>query len=261
MLTCVTRSMNNKLYDMMISLCPAEWKFVKVLNSSAFDYLDYIFTAKFETKWVLNLDEDCFLIDYRRIYDLIRFMENNDYDYCGVQDGGSIPVRIHNPLVSNPFFNLFNIEIISKLEKNYYNKKYPVEEIKQKYSDRIRYLHTEYKYDDFEPFYNEFFWLLEQGLNPYFNNATEFVQEKYLVIAPLFITIPYFNCPTMINDHENREIAIHTWHSRYINYPNIKKAIHNCYDYCFKNSNIEKINKNHNIEIIDLKKLKRTTDK
>ncbi|MDQ1266659.1 MAG: hypothetical protein QG635_1811 [Bacteroidota bacterium] len=253
MLTCITRSMNNELYKMMISLCPKDWKFHKVLNSSAFDYLDYIFTGNFETKWALNLDEDCYLIDHRKIYNLIGFMEENSYDYCGIQDGGSIPVRIHNPLVSNPFFNLFNLDKLKNLKKDYYNKQYSVEDIKAKHSNKIKYLHSTYQFDNYEPFYNEFFWLLEQGLNPFFNNAGEFSQEKYLVIAPILRTIPYYNCPTIIYDHENSEIALHTWHSRYFNFPNIKKHIINCYHYAWEKSRIDRSDINHNVVIIDLK--------
>lgn len=251
MLTCVTRSMNDEMYNMMLSLCPGDWEFHRVKKSSAFGYIDYILNGEFKTKWVLNLDEDCFLIDYTRIYELIEFMEKGNYDYCGVQDGGSIPVRIHNPLVSNPFFNLFNLEKISPLEKDYYDKNYSVEEMKEKYSDKIRFLQSTYKFDNFEPFYSEFFWMLEKGLNPFFNKAGEFRRERYLVIAPLLRVIPYYNNPTMIYDHLEREIALHTWHSRYITFPNIRKHIVNCFNYSVHNSKSTP-GKNHVVKTISL---------
>lgn len=237
MLTCVTRSMNDELYEMMLSLCPDDWQFVKVKGSSAHSYLDFIFSNKFDTKWVLNLDEDCFLINKESVTNMIKFMEDNNYDYCGVQDGGSIPVRIHNPLVSNPFFNLFNTEKIYELKKDYYDKKYDVNKIKEKYSSHIRFTDVKYEFDMYEPFYNHFFWLLENDLKPYFMEAGEFSQEKYFVIAPILRIIPYYNSPTMIYDHEGKEIALHTWHSRYINYPNIRKRIMNCYEYARMKNN------------------------
>ena len=130
MLTCITRSMNDELYQMMLSLCPPDWRFIKVEESSAAGYLDYLFSTDFSTRWILNLDEDCFLANYQYIHDLVEFMEKGDYDYCGVQDGGSIPVRIHNPLVSNPFLNLFDSKKILSLQRDYDEKNYSVEKIK-----------------------------------------------------------------------------------------------------------------------------------
>lgn len=235
MLTCITRSMNDELYEMMLSLCPSDWKFIKVLNSTAEGYLDYIFSTKFETKWVLNLDEDCFLTNFNKIYELIKFMEENDYDYSGVQDGGSIPVRIHNPLVVNPFFNLFNTQSIFPLEKDYFDKKYNLNDLKNKYELYIRFTHSKYKYDFYEQFYSRFFWLLENGLKPYYMECNPYDKERYLVYTPLFRIIPYYNSPSMILDHKSTEIALHTWHSRYINHTNIRKRIFNCYEYALAN--------------------------
>jgi hypothetical protein len=229
MLTCVTRSMNDELYEMMLSLCPNHWRFVRVLNSTATGYLDYLFTAEFGTKWVLNLDEDCFLFDPNEVIKLLKFMESDNYDYCGVQDGGSISVRVHNPLTTNPFFNLFNSEKILPLEKNYYSKRYELGSITEKYQQHIRFKEKDYKFDFYEPFYSHFFWLLENGLTPYFLDAEDFSQEKYFVIAPLLRIIPYYNSPTLVRNHDGNAIALHTWHSRFMNYPNIRRRIMNCY--------------------------------
>jgi hypothetical protein len=229
---CITRSMNIELYEMMLDLCDPNWEFIRLINSSSFDFIDYIFSNNFDAKWVLNLDEDCYLTDFNKIYNLISYLESNDYDYCGIQDGGSIPVRIHNPLVCNPFFNLFNVENIQKIERKYKSEKeYNLNELKVKYEKYIRFNHSQYQFDFFEPFYTQFLWLLENGFKPFFNNASAFEREKYLVIAPLGRVIPYYNSPTLILDEKEEELAIHTWHSRYYNYPNIKKAINNCYKY------------------------------
>lgn len=242
--------MNDELYNMMLSLCPNEWKFIRILDSSAHGYLDYIFSTQFETKWVLNLDEDCFLIDYKNIASLIEFMEENNYDYCGVQDGGSISVRIHNPLVSNPFFNLFNVEKINKLEKNYFDTQYAMDDLIKKYSSFVRFTDKKYEYDLYEKFYYQFFWLLENGMRPYFLEAKEFSQERYFVYTPLFRIIPYHNNPTMICSHTGEEMALHTWHSRYINHRNIRKHIVNCYNYAL----VKSFEKNKDIEIVNLRK-------
>lgn len=244
MITCITRSMNDELYKMMLSLCPPDWNFIRVMDSSADGYLDYIFSGEFNSKWVLNLDEDCFLIDYTNIYEMIKYLEANNFDYSGIQDGGSVPVRIHNPLVANPYFNLFNMDKIKECPREYYDKKYDVEEIKSKYEHLVRFKDAPYKYDRYEPFYDQFFWLLEQGLRPFFQKASPYDEQKYFVIAPILRIIPYYNSPTMLFDHNEQEIGIHTWHSRYYNYFNIRKAINNCYDYAVSKSSISSKAKN-----------------
>ncbi len=236
MLTCISRSMNDKLYEMMLSLCPREWKFIKISGASADSYLDYIFNTKFDTKWILNLDEDCFIINHENIYKLISFMEKNDYDYCGFQDGGELIVRIHNPLVANPFFNLFNVEKIYQMKKDYYPKKYSPAVLAEKYSHYIRFKRFKYVFDDYEPFYTQFFWLLDLGLKPYFFQAEEYLKEKYHIFFPIYLGKPYYCTPTIIYDNEGEEIAIHSWHSRYYKYPNIKKSINNCYKYAYDKS-------------------------
>jgi hypothetical protein len=235
---------------MMLSLCPKEWNFIKITGSSAVGYLDYIFSTKFDTKWVLNLDEDCFLLNYEMIYDLIKYMETNDYDYCGIQDGGSIPVRIHNPLVSNPFFNLFNVEKINPLKKDYFDRKYSMDELKKKYSHFIRFDKCKSEYDLYERFYHQFFWLLENGMKPFYLDCREFSQEKYFVISPILRIVPYFNSPTMLCSHKGEDMALHTWHSRYINYRNIRKRIMNCYNHALNSS----IHANKKVYEMDLSK-------
>lgn len=253
-IVCITRSMNLDLYEMMLDLCDPNWEFIRIVNSTSYDFIDFILSNKIGAKWVLNLDEDCYLTDYKKIYSLIKYLEVNDYDYCGVQDGGSIPVRIHNPLVCNPFFNLFNLENISNNERVYKPKSdYDLFKIKEKYSKYIRFNHSKFQYDFYEPFYTQFFWLLESGFKPYFNNASAFDKEKYLVIAPIGRIIPYYNSPTLILDENNDELAIHTWHSRYYNFPNIKKAINNCYKYA-KSKNESLVSSKKLYETIDLGK-------
>jgi hypothetical protein len=242
--------MDDGLYEKMLSLCPTDWKFIRILDSSAVGYLDYIFNTKFDTKWVLNLDEDCFLINHEAVNRMIEYMEKNDYDYSGIQDGGTIRVRIHNPLVSNPFFNLFNVEKIYPLKKDYYEKKYNVEEIRQKYSGFIKFNKTKIEWDLYERFYYHFFWLLDNGMKPLFLDADEFNAEKYFVIAPILRIKPYYNSPTILFSHEGEELALHTWHSRYYYYPNIKKRINNCYKYALDRSSLHK----KNVETIKLGK-------
>ncbi len=258
MIKCYTRSMSDELYKLMLSLCPSDWEFIRVLDSSALGYLEYILlnsesnNSDSNSNWILNLDEDCFLINYKQIYSLIDYLENNNFDYSGIQDGGSIPVRIHNPLVVNPFFNLFNTEKLNSMRGNYKRNSYDVKEMEGKYSHLVKFLNYQYKYDLFEPFYNFFFWLLESGLNPFFHNAKQYDKEKYLVISPIFRIIPYYNSPTIIYDNNDIEIGLHTWHSRYINYPNIRNRILNCYNYAKKRTEISQEKKN--IETIKLGK-------
>lgn len=76
----------------------ADGYFYKIMNSG----VDY----------VINIDEDAFLIDRDAFLSLLKYCIEMDYDNCGFPDGGVLPIRKHNPLVTNAFFNIINVKKI-----------------------------------------------------------------------------------------------------------------------------------------------------
>lgn len=103
-----TRSMNDTLYDWSQALITLPYKRKKLTGLNdwwhARDYRYLIF--EFDVDGIINMDEDCFVFDNGRLAGLLAYMRENGYDFCGVPDGGACVHRFHNPVVTNPFFNL-----------------------------------------------------------------------------------------------------------------------------------------------------------
>lgn len=59
----------------------------------------------------INVDEDCFILDPQAVLRLVNFVVANGYANAGCSDGGK-EMRSGNPLVTNPFFNIFNLRQI-----------------------------------------------------------------------------------------------------------------------------------------------------
>ena len=107
----VTRSMSDVLYERSEALQTLPYRRIKItgLNHwrNATDYLHLLF--EIDADWVINMDEDCFVFDSGRIEGILAHMRSNGFDFCGIPDGGACIHRFHNPLVTNPFFNIFNV--------------------------------------------------------------------------------------------------------------------------------------------------------
>ena len=250
-----TRSMNDFLYDKMRSLYKSDFDFVrmdhsweipvgaahldtflrrgqKVSNGLSCGSSLYLYSIcecpNFD--WVINIDEDFFVFDEEKIISLLKHMIKNEIDYCGVSDGGQVRHRTGSPLVVNPFFNIFNTKKIRDLfsiEQEDLNKcKKESEEntvqfvtipdensFKNKISCEYFYKEYMFKYmpknlkegyswtnsENGETYYQFFNWLLCKGLKPLYLECYEFKDEV----------------SSIVKNHNNEEIGIHTWGSRF----------------------------------------------
>jgi hypothetical protein len=121
-------------------------------------------------------------------------MDRNEIDYCGMPDGGVCPHRLHNPMVPNAFFNIFNAYLIKK-ELNW-------EKVwETKYDEGMKYkgnnLLFKYNYDTFEPYYPFFFWLIKNNFKPLFLDVRN---DSDGVATHL--------------KFDGKEFATHTWYGR-----------------------------------------------
>ncbi len=175
----VTRSINDTLYERSQSLLtlPYSRRRLKGLNHwrNATDYLHLLFG--YQVDWIINYDEDCFVFDNARLDGLLAYMQENDYDFCGVPDGGVCVHRFHNPLIPNPFFNIFNV---AKIRPKFLAAE--AARINQcRHSPQLEALAPahllkeghEWVYDNFECFYGVFFWLLQNNLKPLYLSSVE----------------------------------------------------------------------------------------
>lgn len=109
-----TRSMNERLFQLSgesLGLdrpgpCRgrARHQFTGIDN---FEYFRAL--SRLDADWVINIDEDAFVLQPSRLVELVRYMDANRLAICGTPDGGVVPIRYHNPVGCNAFFNVIDL--------------------------------------------------------------------------------------------------------------------------------------------------------
>lgn len=160
----ITTVASFKLYNKTATLFPKGIDKIVIDGTTGMyglDSIDFMF-EKLKYKnydWIIMADEDVFFYDANLVFDLIKHMENNYLDICGIRDGGDIEHRFHNPEAINTFFSIINFKKISSkynyqsilecqkhIPKLYVNKDYTA----LKYPYNIESLK--------EPYYCFYFW-------------------------------------------------------------------------------------------------------
>jgi hypothetical protein len=192
-----TRSMNRFLYRLSQKTVSLPYKRYRLCDTTADGYI--LELLKIDADWVINIDEDAFVTNEDSIMSLLQYMKDNSYEVCGFPDGGVMKIRCHNPLIMNPFFNIFHLKSLRNkytlmVEKNYtahkseYEGKTPFGVMKEGYG---------YEYDFYEPYYPIFLWMNQNAKCLYLS-----AQEH----ADGFSTIAL--------DQNDHPFLIHTWWSR-----------------------------------------------
>ena len=186
------------------------YKKYPLINTSAAGYLESVIRAKYD--WVINIDDDAFLINPKHLYNLMVYMDENNYDYCGMADGGFDGCRYTgNPCSMNPFFNVFNLKSIRE-KIDVHIPKFIGIKFEDSLKDLVNY--TGFKlpkercrYEpDQEPYYYFFFRLLRDT-------------------KPLFLQAKLYddNLTTMLYNHNNELLVYHTWYGRLYNQDEMHK--------------------------------------
>jgi hypothetical protein len=186
--TIVTRSQNEKLYKIAKSFLSSENEFIQCKQFKGFEgavnYLKWIFET--QSGWVVNVDEDCFIINENLIDVCINQMKRNGWVYAGVPDGGGlIPHRNKSKYTANPFFNIFNVDAI----KEKYNSFSDIIDF-----ELIKEIETNYNLD--EPFAWLFYWMFKN-----FSSAE-------------FSDIDSTDGTSTIINVNKKPMLIHSWYSR-----------------------------------------------
>lgn len=187
-----TRSMDDELYALAAALFPSR-SARRLLGRTAEGYLEEVLTID-DASWVVNIDEDAFVVDTAALEDLLVLMERDGFDYCGVPDGGVIPHRTNSPLVVNPFFNIFHVEKIRARMESRPQTPIPVAELDVTGIDRS-VAPEELAY--VEPFDALLTWLSQ-------------------VFRPLYLPARTHadGITTVVSTPDGRDIVLHTWYSR-----------------------------------------------
>lgn len=113
--------------------------------------------------WLILADEDVLFTDSNSVFEIIQKMQDEDYIFCGIRDGGVISHRNYNPLVPNTFFSVVNFKDIKKIwnQKEMLSNQYLLENEFIWDGDQLPF-----KFDAkslYEPYYCFYLWLLRKG--------------------------------------------------------------------------------------------------
>ena len=199
-----TRSANSELYTYSKRTTGNKFPKVRLCNTTADGYF-YQMLSDLDCDIAINIDEDAFLVDEAALLDLVDYVIQNGYANAAMPDGGMLQVRAFNPVVTNPYFNVFNLKMIrekfSLEEIQNFDYKAHKEELIDKFpKELLNFENNGFDYDDYEPFYNFFFWLA-------YNFKT-----LYLVGTEHSDGIS-----TVLHNHEGKPFLYHSWWSRVYN--------------------------------------------
>ncbi len=202
-----------------------------------FDFFNYMMTNKifYDCDWIIYIDEDCFITNKQALFDLLKYQIDNNIHCSGVPDGGVISHRFHNPVSIIAFFCIINVGVMREkyetevvksmvygqdLDKfiphHLINTNRPYEE---KFRRTIAQGYSPYGviFDNFEPTYKLFFWLLRNNYNMLYLNAYDYSND---------------DLTTIVKNQNNIDFAYHTWFARKFNTPEHKNRILNIINYC-----------------------------
>jgi len=189
------------------------------------DFMNHVITneAKYPFDYMIYIDEDCFITDFNEVLNILNHMVENGYDACGMPDGGVISHRFHNPISPNLFFSIFNMKKIRSMynKKEAYSSAYGkdldvhiphhllkknIDESLEKYKILIApgYKPFGVIYDNFEPYYKLYFWMLRKGM-----------RILYLDGGDANDSDPSFDIyTTELKSHNQKPFAYHSWFAR-----------------------------------------------
>ena len=217
---------------------------VAVQDPPALDYMIHCIEGyKDKFDWVINVDDDAFLTDFKALYDLMVYMEENAYDICGMPDGLTYTPRdVFNPVSMNPFFNVIQLKTIKHKLPTVQDMLAPYNPSLMQYVDVGKYhpemwgktadqiTGTEFPVG-YEPYYPFFY-----GITPkvkilwLYGRSYTFDESapRESVIIPdeprrantwpfgkKGITFEDDPWTTILYNHEGKEVCLHTWYARY----------------------------------------------
>lgn len=177
-----TRSFSLELFEQSRHLYEeAGFPCVRLTDQSADGYF-YTMLEDEDCDLAINVDEDAFIEDLEAVLDLAEYVLENGYANAGCPDTSPGCPRSGNPLVTNPFFNIFDLK-----------------QIRGKWQGRATLKSFDCKGKaEYEPYYKFFYWLAENFQTLYLPN------EKH---ADGFSTVLF--------SIDGRCLCKHSWMSRF----------------------------------------------
>jgi len=206
----VTRTYGKKLHEYCKKFIDLPYEIVPIKKLGNKQYMEKILSL--DADFIINIDEDCFIYDNNEILDLMQYMIDNNYDYCGVPDGGIFNIRHGSPIAMNPFFNIFDLR---KIRQKFLDSKIDNETVAYKDERLLERVKIPLKselctYALNENYYPIFYWLA-RNFNPlYLNGFThtdEWVEADGVTHNDEWTSV--------VLSHRNKKICYHTWLARF----------------------------------------------
>lgn len=202
------RSFDLKLYQLSKGLYES-WGFpcVRLTDQTADGYF-YTMLKDTECDIAINVDEDCFITNKEAVLSLVEYVVENGIANAGCPDGGSWVPRGANPLVTNPFFNVFNLNLIrekfSKMAVCDFTYTAHKKEMMAVYPKNMLYAERKWNFDwiDYEPYYPFFLWQAYATKTLYLPNKRH--EDGWT---------------TILYNLNGEEMCRHTWFARFYSVP------------------------------------------
>lgn len=164
-----TRSFSLELFEQAKQLFEgAGYPCVRLTDQTADGYF-FTMLEDLDCDVAINVDEDAYIQDIDAVLDLAEYVLANGYANAGCPDCAPGCPRGGNPIVTNPFFNIFDL---SQIRNKWPGKREGARIVGLfRYDDVMQEMRSKFEYDESlivrphfdsifdEPYYNFFFWL------------------------------------------------------------------------------------------------------
>lgn len=203
------RSFNKELYLRSKHLYEmAGYPCVRLTDQTADGYF-YTMLRDTDCDIAINVDEDAFISDLDAVMRLVDYVIENGYANAGNPEGGSGSCRHCNPLVTNPFFNIFNLKMIREKFSEEAVRQFSYAEhraeMEAAYPKHLLVSDYNFAIDDQEPYYPFFFWQAYHFKTLYLPALTHEDTRTTLLCLPAELGETPF--------------CVHTWFARFYNMP------------------------------------------
>lgn len=159
---------------------------------------------KYDLDWLIMADEDVIFTYSEQVFELIKYMKQEDYTVSGMRDGGQLSWRDKNPYLINTYFTVLNLKEIYSIfsEKEILGHQYILKDEFDKTIPNLPF--NNYDTDSlFEEYYCFFLWLLRNKKRIFYLQASNPINGDY--------------ASTKVLNYNGCEILYHTWYARFYN--------------------------------------------
>ncbi len=195
-----TRSANPELYHYSQQFIRLDCPRVRLVRTTADGYFYQMIKDK-DCDIAINIDEDAFLVNENAMMEMLDYAIDNNITNCAMADGTLLKIRLFNPIITNPFFNILNLKNIREKYNLRDIKSFDYVRHKKELIDKLppvlaadeRGLADSRK----EPYYPFFFWLA-YNFNTYYMPVEEHAD----------------GFSTVLKNQKGNPILLHSWWSR-----------------------------------------------